>query len=100
MASNCLVKLKTCKQYTISKARQKNINKEWKGSSQIPCEKYYIVISSNKNASYGVSKFWALVVDDYTDYCWSIFLKLKGELKDKMKMLAFVVTLPHGAIFF
>ncbi len=30
---------------------------------------------------------WTLVVDDYTDYCWSIFLKLKGELKDKMRIL-------------
>jgi hypothetical protein len=67
--------LKTCKQCAISKARQKNINKEWKGSSQIPGERLYIDISSIKNASYGGSKFWALVVDDYTDYCWSIFLK-------------------------
>jgi hypothetical protein len=79
--------LKTCKQCVISKARQKNINKEWKGSSQIPVERLYINISSIKNASYGGSKFWALVVDDYTDYCWSISLKSKVELKDKMRIL-------------
>jgi hypothetical protein len=79
--------LKTCEQCAISKARQKNINKEWKGSSQIPGERLYIDISLIKNASYGGSKFWARVVDDYSDYCWSIFLKLKGESKDKMKIL-------------
>jgi hypothetical protein len=28
-----------------------------------------------------------LFVDDYTDYCWSIFLKSKSEWKDKMKIL-------------
>jgi hypothetical protein len=78
---------KTCKQCAISKARQKSINKEWKGSSQIPGERLYIDISSIKNASYGKSKFWALVVDDYTDYCWSTFLKSKGELKAKMMIL-------------
>jgi hypothetical protein len=79
--------LETCEQCTISKARQKNINKEWKGSSQIPGKRLYIDINLIKNASYGGSKFWVLVVDDYTDYCRSIFLKLKGELKDKMKTL-------------
>jgi hypothetical protein len=78
---------KTCEQSTISKARQMNIIKEWKGSSHIPDERLYIDISSIKNASYVGSNFWALVVDDYTDYCWSIFLKSKGELKDKMKIL-------------
>jgi hypothetical protein len=79
--------LKSCEQCAISKARQKNINKEWKGSSQIPVERLYIDISSIKNASYGGSKFWAIVVDNYTDYCWSISLKSKGELKDKMRIL-------------
>jgi hypothetical protein len=71
----------------ISKARQKNIKKEWKESSQIPGERLQINICSIKNSSYGKSKFWALVVDDYTDYCWSTFLKSKGEYKDKMNKL-------------
>jgi hypothetical protein len=41
----------------FSKARQKKINKEWKGSNQIPGERLYIDITSKKNASYGGSKF-------------------------------------------
>jgi hypothetical protein len=34
-----------------------------------------------------VQTFWVLIVDDYTDYCWSIFLKDNSELKEKMMML-------------
>jgi transposase InsO family protein len=65
-------------------ARQKNVNKEWKGGSQIPGEQVYLDISSIKDVSYGGYKFWVLIVDDYTNYCWSIFLKNKSELKEKM----------------
>jgi hypothetical protein len=43
--------LKTCKECAISKARQKNVNKEWKGSNQIPGERLYIDISFIENTS-------------------------------------------------
>jgi hypothetical protein len=66
------------------KARQKNVKKEWKGGSQIFGERLYIDISSIKNESYSASKFWALIVNNYTDYCWTLFLKYKSDLKDKM----------------
>ena len=41
-------------------------------------------ISSIKDLSYGGFKLWALIGDDYTDYCWSISLKNKSELKHKI----------------
>ena len=47
----------TCEECAIAKARQKNVNKEWKGGSQIPGERVYLDISSNKDVSYGGSKF-------------------------------------------
>jgi hypothetical protein len=75
---------KTFEECAISKTRQKNVAKEWKGGSQIPVERLYIDISSIKNESFGGSKFWVLIVDDYSDYCWSLFLKCKADLKDKM----------------
>jgi hypothetical protein len=65
----------TCVECAISKARQKNIMREWKGGSQIPGEKLYIDICFIKNESYGGSKFRVLVVDNYIDYCLSLFLK-------------------------
>ena len=74
----------TCEECAISKARQKNVAKEWKGGSLIPGERLYIDISSIKNESFGGSKFWVLIVDNYTDYCWSLFLKHKADLKNTM----------------
>jgi hypothetical protein len=35
----------------------------------------------NQGRNYGGSKFWALVVDDYSGYCWSYFLKRNSDLK-------------------
>ncbi len=34
--------------------------------------------------SYGKSKFWLLVVDDATNYCWSFFLKAKSDTAEVM----------------
>jgi len=34
--------------------------------------------------NYGKSKFWLLVMDDATDYCWSFFLKVKSETAEVM----------------
>jgi hypothetical protein len=76
--------LKVCKDCALAKARQKNVNQDWKGGSQAPGEKVYLDISSKRDKSYGGSRFWVLIVDDYTDYCRSIFLKTKGDLKVKV----------------
>jgi hypothetical protein len=79
--------LTICENCALAKARQKNVNKEWKGSSKIPGERIYLDISSVRDVSFGGAKFWVLIVDDYTDYCWSLFLKDKSELKEKMMTL-------------
>jgi hypothetical protein len=71
----------TCEAFSVAKARQKNINKDWKGGSITPGERLYADISSIKGESYGGSKFWALVVNDYSGYCWSYFLKHKSDLR-------------------
>jgi hypothetical protein len=42
---------------------------KWLGSSNLPGESLYINISSIKERSIGGAKFWALIVDDYSDYC-------------------------------
>jgi hypothetical protein len=53
----------------------------------VPGERVYLDISSIRDESYGGSRFWVLVVDDYTDYCWSILLKHKSDLKSKVMTL-------------
>jgi hypothetical protein len=67
----------TCEQCAIAKARQKNLNKISLGSSNSPDERLYMDISSIKEKRFGRAKFWALIVNDYTDYCWSFVLKNK-----------------------
>jgi hypothetical protein len=76
-----------CEDYAVAKARQRSVNKGQKGGSQVPGERVYLDISSIKGESYGGSCFWALVVDDHTDYCWSLFLKAKSYLKSKFLTL-------------
>ena len=77
-------KLDACVDCAVGKARQKNVNKSWTGGSKIPGERLFVDISSIKSESYGGAKFWALIVDDYTDFCWSFFLKKKSDLKCKV----------------
>jgi hypothetical protein len=77
----------TCEQCAIANARQKKVNKNWLGSSNLPGERLYVDISSIKERSIVGAKFWALIVDDYTDYCWSFVLKNKLDLKIKIKTL-------------
>jgi hypothetical protein len=78
---------KVCEDCALAKARQRNINQDLKGGSQVLGERVYLDISSIKGKSYGVSFFWALVVDDHTDYFWSLLLKAKNYLKGKFKTL-------------
>jgi hypothetical protein len=37
----------------------------------------YVDISSIKGTSFGGSKFWALIIDNFSSYCCSYFLKKK-----------------------
>jgi hypothetical protein len=78
---------KVCEEYAVAKARQRSVNKGQKGGSQVPGERVYLDKSSIKGESYGGSCFWALVVDDHTDYCWSLFLKANIYLKGKFLTL-------------
>jgi hypothetical protein len=77
----------TCEQCAIAKAQQKNVNNNWLGSSNLPGERLYVDISSIKEKSFGGAKFWALIVDDYTEYCWSFVMKNKSDIKARIKTL-------------
>jgi hypothetical protein len=78
---------KVSKDCSVAKARQKNLNKDWKGGSQVSGERGYLDISSIRDESYGGPCFLVLLVDDFSDYCWSIFLKNKSDLKCKVMTL-------------
>jgi hypothetical protein len=76
----------TCEQCTIAKARQKNVNKQRLGSSNLPGERLYVNISSIKERSFGGAKFWALIVDDYSDY-WA------GDPETRVSVTGFIIYL-------
>jgi transposase InsO family protein len=79
--------LKVCAGCAVAKARQMNVNQDWKEGSQAPGERVYLDISSMKHKRYGGSCFWVLIVDDYTACCWSIFLRAKSDLTAKVTTL-------------
>jgi hypothetical protein len=47
----------TSEQCAIAKAWQKNVTKNWLGSSIVPGERFYVVIGSMKERSFGGAKF-------------------------------------------
>ena len=80
--------LAPCEACARAKAKQKNIKKVVfdDGVRKIvkPGAKIGMDISYIKDTSYGGSKFWLLMIDYATDYCWSYFLKSKDETGDKL----------------
>jgi transposase InsO family protein len=90
----------TCEQCAIAKAQQKNVNKNWLVSSNLPGEHLYVDISLIKERSIDRAKFWALIVDDYTDYCWSYVLKNKSDLKVKIRTLLTDLNLANRNVRF
>jgi hypothetical protein len=48
---------KVCEDCAIAKARQKSLNKDWKGGSQVIGERFYLDIRSIRDESYGGSCF-------------------------------------------
>jgi hypothetical protein len=57
------------------------------GSRNLSGERLYVDISSIKERSFGGAKFWALIGDDYTDYCWSFVMKNKSDIKVRIKTI-------------
>jgi hypothetical protein len=47
----------TCEQCAIAKAQQKNVNKNWLGSSNMPGDFLYVDISSIKERNFGGANF-------------------------------------------
>jgi hypothetical protein len=75
---------KMCASCALAKISQKNINKVTLSKSITPGNQIYIDISGTIWRSYGGAKYWILIVDDYSRYCWSYFVPDKASLKPIM----------------
>ena len=74
--------LQVCPNCAIAKAKQKNLPQRAEPKSTVKGERINIDISSVNGVSYGGSKYWLLLQDDFTGYLWTTFLKHKSELSD------------------
>ena len=63
----------------MAKARQKNLSKTDQQPVTFKGERFCSDISSIKTTSARGSKFWLLVVDQFTKQKWSFFLKKKSD---------------------
>jgi hypothetical protein len=90
----------TCDQCDIAKAQQKNVNKNWLGSSNLPGERLYVDIRSIKERSFSEAKFWALIIDDHTYYCWSFVMKNKLDIKEGIKTLLTYLKIANRIVKF
>jgi len=72
-----------CENCAITNRRQANIPKAHIDRSETKGERFMIEICSVKHKSAGGNKFWLMILDDATDFVWSMFLKSKSELSSK-----------------
>jgi transposase InsO family protein len=89
-------KFEVCEDCKMGNARQKNVPKTTERQSERAGELLYIDISSVKHRSYGGSKFWLLVIDDYTDRAWSFFLRRKSHQVKHVLSLITDLKAKHG----
>jgi hypothetical protein len=76
--------LETCEDCAVGKEKQKSTNKQRLQGIKNPGERLYIHIGSIRGESYGGFKFWALIIDNCKNYCWSDFLSKKSALKKRL----------------
>jgi transposase InsO family protein len=85
-----------CEHCALAKARQKNVSKVLENKSETMGESLYIVISSVVTPTLGGNKYWLLVVDEFSDMCWSTFLRKKSDLSEHMiPFIKKLNMLPH-----
>ena len=76
-----------CEDCMLSKAKQENLKKKFETMSTKIGERLFLDITPMNYESFGGSRNWLLIVDEYSDYCWSYFLKTKDELAETVVKL-------------
>jgi hypothetical protein len=85
--------IEACEACALAKTKQKNTKKISEKYSERAGERLFIDISSIQKKSYGGAKFWCLIVDDITDFCWSLFLKKKSDqVEDVVCLLKKIIS--------
>ena len=81
-------KMMRCVHCDVGKMKKKNISKQQLDRAEKPGDRLFMDISSIKYASAGGAKFWALFVDDCTDFVFGVYMKKKSDLSiDGIKLI-------------
>ena len=80
---------------SLAKIKQKKIVKFTDSKTTQKGERLYLDISSVKGESAGGSKFWLLIIDDFSDHCWSFFLRRKSQLSENVVQLLHQIQQQH-----
>ena len=74
-----------CEDCAQAKARQRNLGQAIEESrAKKVGERLHMDISSIKSESFGGAKYWLLIMDEFSGYCWSHMLIAKSETKTKL----------------
>jgi len=75
--------MKLCEECVKAKQRQKNVPKSTATRASAPGERVFIDLSKVDVSSLSGSKFWGLIVNDYTRYKWPFYLKTKDKISER-----------------
>ena len=64
-----------CMPCAIGKSKQKKISKLTESKATKIGERIFVDICSVNIDSYGGSRYWALIVDDFSNFKWCVFMK-------------------------
>ena len=77
-------KMNDCDECSLGKIKQTKTNKE-RDVSKEKGETLFLDLSTIKYTSQGGKNHWILLVDDYSKYVWSMFVKKKSDLAETVK---------------
>ena len=69
---------------TLAKIHKAPISKYTVPRSTTPGERLFIDVSYFPQPSIAGNKYWLIIVDDATDMTWSVFMKKKSDISEKM----------------
>ena len=75
---------KLCEDCALGKAKQRAVSKKAVPRLQILGERLFFDVSSPSTLTFGGKCHWLLVIDNYSTYSWSFFLREKSNLTQKM----------------
>jgi hypothetical protein len=95
----CVGDIGTCADCALAKIKQKHVPKSTTSRGDLPGYRLFVDISSSMDSSFGGSMYWVLIMDDFSQYHWSYFLRQKSGLGVVMvTVLHLLKTLHNGVV--